>query len=135
LASAIHEVRAGTVQLRDDGVVHFVCREGADLDAQNTLEMFATYRAVAGDGPILVLSDIRGMRSSTSESRALATTDEATALHGAAAVIVGSKLTRMMGNLFLRLNRPAYPTRLFDDLASGLAWLHGQRKVELPVAS
>ena len=84
------------MRLRDDGIVHVVIREGADLDAENTRELFATYRAVAGEGQLLILSDIRGMRSSTSESRALATTDEATALHEAAAVLVGSRLTRMM---------------------------------------
>lgn len=122
------------MRLREDGVVHYVSRDGAALDAENTLELFAAYRSLAGDGPHLILSDIRGVRSSTSESRALATTEDATALHRAAGVIVGSRLTRMMGNLFLRLNRPGYPTRLFSDEASALAWLHAIEQAELPRA-
>jgi hypothetical protein len=124
MSNDTHRVTAGSVHLREDGIVHFVCAEAADLDAENTRELFAMYRTLGGDVPLKILSDIRGMRSSTPESRALATTEEATSLHAAAAVIVGSKLTRMMGNLFMRLNRPAYPTRLFDDADSAVAWLH-----------
>ncbi len=101
-----------------------VIRDGADLDEENTRELFAAYRSVGGEGPLMILSDIRRMRSSTPESRALATTAEATALHRGAAVIVGSTLTRMMGNLFMRLNRPAYPTRLFTEEEAAVDWLH-----------
>jgi hypothetical protein len=129
VGTVIRQVEVGSVRLCDDGVVHFVSREGAALDADATLELFAAYRELAGDGPLLVLSDIRGVRSSTAESRALATTPEATALHMGAAVIVGSRVTRMMGNLFMRLNRPAYPTRLFIDEDTARAWLHSLRSV------
>ncbi len=94
MGNAVTETSVGTVQLRDDGIVHFVCADGAQLDADNTTELFTTYREVGGGGRHLVLSDIRGLRSSTPESRALATTPEATALHEAAGVIIGSKLTR-----------------------------------------
>lgn len=125
----------GVVQRRDDGIVHFVCAAGAQLDEANTRELFSCYREVAGEGRLLVLSDIRGMRSSTSGSRALATTPEATQLHAAAAVIVGNGITRMMGNLFIGMNRPAYPTRLFTDLDSAVAWLHACSEPERSKAS
>jgi hypothetical protein len=41
----------------------------------------------------------------------------------AIALIVGTPLTRMMGNLFLSMSKPQFPTRLFDNEASALAWL------------
>lgn len=127
--SPLHETSVGTVQLRADGIVHFVCAPGCQLTADNTRELFAAYRGVGTAGGLLVLSDIRGLRSSTAESRALATTPEATDLHAAAAVIVGSKLTRMMGNLFMRMNKPAYPTRLFTDPAAAIGWLKSLREL------
>lgn len=135
MGEALHPVSVGSVQRRADGIVHFVCAAGAQLNADNTRELFAAYREVGGEGRLLVLSDIRGLRSSTSESRALATTPEATSLHAAAAVIVGSSLTRMMGNLFMRMNKPAYPTRLFSDVAPAVAWLEGWRELERAEAS
>ena len=44
-------------------------------------------------------------------------------LVSAVALIVGTPLSRIMGNFFLRVNKPPYPVRLFDDETSGLAWL------------
>ena len=41
----------------------------------------------------------------------------------AVALIVGTPLGRMMGNLFISLGKPLFPTRLFDNEASALAWL------------
>ncbi len=129
------QVSVGVVQRRDDGIVHFVCAAGAQLDETNTRELFSCYREVAGEGRLLVLSDIRGLRSSTSGSRALATMPEATQLRAAAAVIVGNGITRMMRNLFIGMNRPAYPTRLFTDLDSAVAWLHACSEPERSKAS
>ncbi len=129
------QVSAGVVQLRDDGIVHFVCADGAQLDETNTREMFTVYRELGGEGRLLVLSDIRGMRSSTAGSRSLASGPEANQLHAAAAVIVGNPITRMMGNLFIGLNRPAYPTRLFSDADSAVAWLHAAAELGRSKAS
>lgn len=44
-------------------------------------------------------------------------------LVSAVALIVGTPLSRVMGNFFLSVSRPSYPVRLFDDEASALAWL------------
>lgn len=41
----------------------------------------------------------------------------------AVAIVVGSPLSRMMGNFFINVNKPKAPTRLFDDEAAALAWL------------
>jgi len=41
----------------------------------------------------------------------------------AVALIVGTPLSRIMGNFFLSVNKPSFPVRLFDDEASGLDWL------------
>jgi hypothetical protein len=44
-------------------------------------------------------------------------------LSSAVGLIVRTPLSRMMGNLFLRMNKPKFPVRLFDDEASAVAWL------------
>ena len=46
-------------------------------------------------------------------------------LVSAVALIVGTPLSRMMGNFFLSVSKPMAPTRLFDDEASALVWLQG----------
>jgi hypothetical protein len=44
-------------------------------------------------------------------------------LQAAVALIVGTPLTRVMANFFLSVNKPVFPTRMFDDEASAVAWL------------
>jgi hypothetical protein len=44
-------------------------------------------------------------------------------LVSAVALVVGTPLSRMMGNFFLSVSKPVAPTRLFDNEASALAWL------------
>ena len=44
-------------------------------------------------------------------------------LVSAVALIVGTPLSRMLGNFFLGVSKPMAPTRLFDDEAAALTWL------------
>lgn len=46
-------------------------------------------------------------------------------LTSALALVVNTPLSRVMGNLLLKVNRPPFPVRLFDSEESGLAWLKG----------
>ena len=41
------------------------------------------------------------------------------------ALVVGSPVSRVIGNFFVGLNRPKYPLRLFDDQEFATAWLLG----------
>jgi hypothetical protein len=44
-------------------------------------------------------------------------------LVSALALIASTPLSRVLGNFYLRVNKPLYPARLFDNEASALAWL------------
>jgi hypothetical protein len=39
------------------------------------------------------------------------------------AVLIKSPISRVVGNFFLGINKPAVPTRLFDNEADALEWL------------
>jgi hypothetical protein len=39
------------------------------------------------------------------------------------AMVVGSPVQRMLGNIFLKISRPPYPSQLFADEGSALLWL------------
>jgi hypothetical protein len=45
-------------------------------------------------------------------------------LVSAVALIVGTPLSRIMGNFFLGVSRPPYPVRMFDTEESALVWLN-----------
>ena len=117
------EIRMGSLAMGGDGVLRFVISDGIRSDEADIRELLEAMQRLGGGEPMLVLSDIRGLRSASASARAAAASPEATRLNRAAAIVVGSRATRMIGNFFLKLNRPAYPSRIFNSEDAALAWL------------
>lgn len=69
------------------------------------------------------LVDMTGMRSADMEGRRLAAGPEIAAVTSCMALLVSDPLSRILGNFFLRVSRPLYPTRMFTDEASARRWL------------
>ena len=70
--------------------------------------------------PILV--DMRGIKSTTKEARQYMATVGAT-LVTAGALITGSAVNRTLGNIFLILDKPLVPLKLFTDEVQARKWL------------
>jgi hypothetical protein len=70
--------------------------------------------------PLLV--DMSGIKSTTREAREYLATIGST-LAKAAALITGSSFNRMLGNVFLTIDKPAVPTRLFTNEEKAKEWL------------
>lgn len=70
--------------------------------------------------PLLI--DMRGIRSTTREARRYMATVGAT-LVKAGALITGSTVNRAIGNIFLKVDRPPVPLRLFTDAEKAREWL------------
>jgi hypothetical protein len=109
--------------LRPDGIVQvvWISRTTALLeDATATLEAMAQLTG-GRRSPLLV-----DMRDTGPQDRATrAEWTSRSDLQSAVALIVGTPLSRMLGNLLLRANKPPFPVRLFDTEAPALAWLQG----------
>jgi hypothetical protein len=107
--------------LRPDGIVQVVLAPRVAIvleDATATSEAMAQLTG-GRQSPLLV-----DMRDTGPQDRAArAVWARPSAPLSAVALIVGSPLSRMMGNLFISSNRPTTPTRLFDNEASAVAWL------------
>jgi hypothetical protein len=107
--------------LRPDGIVQLVWvpRTTAVLeDAAATLEAMAQLTG-GRRSPLLV--DIRDTGPQARPARLeFARRGD---LVSAVALIVGTPLSRMAGNLFINMSRPPTPTRLFHNEASAVAWL------------
>jgi hypothetical protein len=107
--------------LRPDGIVQVVWVPGTTAllkDATATLEAMAQLTG-GRRSPLLV--DMRDTGPQDRPTRAEWT--RRSDLSSAVALIVGTPLSRMVGNLFIRMNKPQFPVRLFDNEASAVAWL------------
>ena len=91
-------------------------------DAREALE--ATHR-VAGDRRRPVLVDLRGIRSESRDAREFFASSEVGTKVTAVALVIGSPVSTVIGNFFLRLREQPVPTRLFGDEPAAVEWLLG----------
>lgn len=99
--------------------------QGAEVTAADARENLEATARLCGGRVRPVLVDLRGIRSQSAEARALFAGPEGTAVSSAVALVIGSVLSRVLGNFYLGFNRPEVPTRLFTSVAEAEVWLAG----------
>ena len=107
--------------LRSDGIVQLVWSQQTTVlieDASAALEAMAQ---LTGGRLRPLLIDMRDTGPQDRSARAEWT--RRTDLSSAVAMVVGTPVSWMMGNLFIRVNKPPFPARLFDNEACAVAWL------------
>jgi hypothetical protein len=121
----IRTVATGTsvYELRSDGIVAQRVRSSKTqtlADARENTDAFA--RLVEGVArPLLV--DMRITFATERGVRDHYASREATRLCHAIALLIGSTAGRVIGNLFLAIQAPTVPTRLYTDEAAAIVWL------------
>lgn len=107
--------------LRPDGIVHLVWLPRTAADVDDAIAAFEAMAQLTGGRRSPLLVDMREIGPHDRATRAewARHLDLVTAV----ALIVGTPLSRMMGNLFINMKRPTTPLHLFDNEASALAWL------------
>ena len=69
--------------------------------------------------------DISRCKSVTRDARAHYAKGDAGNRLTACALLVGSYVSKIIGNFFLSISKPIYPTRLFTNEAESIEWLRG----------
>src|SRR5262245_56199011 len=115
--------RSADVFLEADGTLVIRFHDGSRLDATLTSEVTRAHVEVSQGRARPVLADVRGLVSVDRASRQLAASPEVTAATARMAIIVGNPVTRTLGNFFIRVTTPSYPTRLFADERLAREWL------------
>lgn len=109
--------------LRPDGIVQLVWAPRATMGLEDALAATGAMAQLTDGRPTPLLVDTHD--GGPQDRPARAEFARRADLVSAVALIVGTPLSRMMGNFFLSVSKPMAPTRLFDDEASALAWLLG----------
>ncbi len=99
---------------------------GAEVTLEDARENVAATARITKGRRRPVLVDLRAIRSQSADARAYFAGPDATQVSLAVALLIGSPLSRAIGNFYLGFNRPAMPTRLFTDERAALEWLRVQ---------
>lgn len=74
--------------------------------------------------PLNILADIRKVKGTSKEVRDYGGKNEAVLQKmKKLAILLNSGLSKVIGNIFLKFNKPSYETRLFTDEAKAKEWL------------
>jgi hypothetical protein len=117
-------VTTRTAEVRLDGdVLRARFHDGAEVDLADARENLEACAALVPGRQLGVLVDLRPVRSQTAEARAHFAGPAAGRIASGLALLIGSPLSRVLGNFYLRFNRPGFPTRLFSSEDEALRWL------------
>lgn len=129
-SGAVDVLETATCTFRRDprGFVHAVMRMGCEMDRADAKANVAATFALGGHAPTRVLVDMRGVRSQTREARQYFAGAEAADMLFAVALLIGSPVSRVLGNFFLALRPQQIPTALFVDEGAAIAWVLDQHR-------
>ena len=100
------------------------CKYAKDLDVTLEVAKFCVESRIffTKGKSFTLLVDMRGIRSITKEARTYLATIGST-LVKAGALITGSPWNKTIGNIFLAIDKPQVPTKLFTEESKALEWL------------
>jgi len=108
--------------LRPDGIVQMAWVTLVDIRLEDAIAAIQAMTELTGGRLSPLLVDLHDSGQQARAAR-LEFTSQAD-LVSAVALIVGTPLSRIMGNFFLGVSRPPYPVRMFDTEESALVWLN-----------
>lgn len=94
-----------------------------EITLEDTKVDFWIAADMVGQRRIAVMVDSRDYTHFTEEVREFYASKEAAERIVAMAIIVSSLPTRLIGNFFIRFNKPLYPTHLFNSEQEATRWL------------
>jgi hypothetical protein len=115
--------RVERLWLDGDGIFRAVSLPGAEYTREDAERGVASLWELGGRRCRPVLVDMRRAKSMDRGARSYYAGPETARVQCAAALIIESPLTRVIGNFFLGLNKPLLPTRLFTSEPEAMAWL------------
>jgi hypothetical protein len=115
----------GTHYLDDLGIVRTTAFLGVEETLDQAKASIAAIRKVSAGKKRPLLLDMRPIKSQTREVRTYYASPEASGAYSAAAILVASPMSRMIGNMFIGIGKLPVPTRLFSTEDEAIEWLKG----------
>lgn len=107
----------------EDGIVHIVYKPGCVLNINN-IKPIVEDRIKVSDGKLSpILIDLRNLVSSDNATRSYLATEEAEKYLNAGAMLINNEIQRLLMNLYLKIDKPRLPAKVFTSREKALEWL------------
>jgi hypothetical protein len=118
-----HNLTCYFTWMGEDGIARTKVKKGSEVKLEHAQENSAVVNSFYVDRKFPLLIDARGIKSISRDARNFFTTNGRATNTLAFAIIIDSSVSKVVGNFFLGINKPAVPTKLFSDDKSAVKWL------------
>ncbi|MCK4760932.1 MAG: hypothetical protein KAW12_01945 [Candidatus Aminicenantes bacterium] len=122
MKSEVIETKGAKLWL-EDGIFHSETHPNAEMDLGLAREHLKIHAKLTGGKKTPVLTDIRTIKSIDRDARRHLSGEEAEKIHTVLALLVTSPVSKVIGNFFMAINKPRFPSRMFNSEEKATAWL------------
>ncbi len=113
----------GTVSFQEEGIVRYQIDQTDEITLQNVKEYLEAVRNLGGGKAFCNLVVMKEFIQVGDEARKYAAGEESNMYTIADAFVINSIALKLVGNFYIRYNKPVRPTRIFNNEEDALVWL------------
>ena len=122
--STTRELKKAIVFLRSDGIVQINIKENVDeLSLDDFIEIVEAIGIVGGGIKRPILSVANGYINVEKEARGFSAGEAGTIYTIADAFVLNSFALKLIGNFYLKIDKPIVPTKMFTNTDYAVQWL------------
>ena len=114
-----------TVHIDDDGILISAYKESSNIEVEDAIMVRDAALKLTGGKKCVALVDLTNVKTISKEARYYFSGMEFAEVFKAAASYVSTPVSKIIGNFFLGINKPAMPVRLFNSKEEAITWLKG----------
>ena len=112
-----------SVSFRSDGIVNVQIQANDEIDVIHVIQVVDVLEKVGKGKKFPLLIVVGEYTLPTPEARAYIATPESDPYASAEAYVIQSFTQKLVGNVYLSLNKPARPTKMFNSEEKAIEWL------------
>lgn len=117
------ELEKASIQVLEPGMIENHIKAGCVLEVPDVIAIKKANMEASNHQPYVVLVTAGLFASISKEARDYVSSDKVAENTIAKAVVVDNLAKRIIGNFYVRFNKPVIPTSLFDNRKEAITWL------------
>jgi len=117
------ELKGYFTWMGSDGIARTCVKPNIDITLEHAVENSKAVNALFTDKKFPILIDARGIKSMSYEARHFFSVRGRQTNTCAFGIIIGSTISRVLGNFYLGISKPTVPTKLFENEEPAVEWL------------
>ncbi|PCH67258.1 MAG: hypothetical protein COC01_06260 [Bacteroidetes bacterium] len=107
----------------EDGIYILIHKADKTTSLETVQDHLRLHIELSGGKKMPLFIDMTGQIGASPEAREFGNSDEIKQTYSAIGLLVGSVFNRVLGSLFMTINKPPYPVKMFATKEEAMEWL------------